>query len=232
MPLLRSCLLSSALASSPLAGQEAPKDPAPKPADPAPATAEPAPAPKVAEATPPKSSDWEDGGCRGWRHHRHHHHGPAFGAYAQALKSQNGLKEALDGGMGYGVGVQWVHEHGPWSAGRTRLEWNTFAEGDPVPPLGVRTYAKNYLLSFDHLFLLNRGSAQAYLVVGAGGVRWNLQQTDGVARTNLWTTKLALTGGVGVRFGQRANLEARCVVGSLKEPYDGTTVQVALGWGF
>ena len=86
------------------------------------------------------------------------------------------LKESLDGRTGYGLGVQWTHDHGDWHASRTRLEWNTFTEG--IAATGTRTYAKNFILSWDHLFKLNKGQSQAYLVAGVGNIIWSRRRVD------------------------------------------------------
>lgn len=221
MPHLRSlCLLSAALACVSLSAQES----VPKPAEPAPAVTPENAQEKPPEKTPEKTSSK--------RHSHHYHHHSTFGAYAQAIFPQKELKDALDEGMGYGLGVQWTHDHGGWNASRTRIEWNTFAEGDPVAPQGTRTYAKNYILSFDHLFKLNQGRSQAYVVVGLGGARWNLEQTTQNVRKSLWTTKLAFTGGLGVQLGDRVNIEARYVVSSIQNTYDGNSLQASLGWQF
>lgn len=214
LPLLPGLLIGASLLA---------QEPAPKPAEPAPsAVSEKAPQPPAE-----KAAEWTND-----HHHWHHHSHSQFGAYAQALLPQHELKEALNRGTGYGLGVQWTHDHGSWNASRTRLEWNTFAEGDPVPPQGTRTYAKNYLLSCDHLFKLNQGRAQAYAVAGVGGVRWNLEQTTQGVRSSLWTTKLAFTAGLGVQLGERVNLEARYVLSSIQTTYDGNSLQISLGWRF
>ncbi len=214
LPLLPALLISASLLA---------QDPAPRPGEPTPVLAfEKAPEPPAEKAT-----EWTSE-----RHHWRHHYHAQFGAYAQALWPQREMKEALDGGTGYGLGLQWTHDHGDWNASRTRLEWNTFAEGDSVPPLGTKTYAKNYLLSWDHLFMLNQGHTRAYAVAGVGGARWNLEQTTSGVRTSLWTTKLAITAGLGVRLGERVNIEARYVVSSVQKTYDGSSAQVALGWRF
>lgn len=213
MPLARS-LYCLPLACGLLAAQEAP---APKPADPAPA----APSEKKPEAETRKECSW----------HRHHRHS-VFGAAVQVDMPVRDLKESLDRRTGYGLGVNWTHDHGDWHASRTRLEWNTFPEGGPVGPLGTRTYAKNFVLSFDHLFKLNQGDSQAYLVAGLGGARWYLEQNTGALRTSDWTTKLAIAGGVGVQFSKRVNLEARYVVSSIGRTFDANMVQASLGWRF
>ena len=215
MPLVRSLyLLPLALAGTLLAAQE----PAPKPEAKAPA------------------SDSGDSGPRTERerhpfrcHVRFH---STFGAYVQADAPLRDLKTNLDRRTGLGLGVQWTHEDGDWNASRTRLEWNTFPEGGPVGSAGTRTYAKNYVLSFDHLFKLNQGWGQAYLVAGVGGARWDVEQTTGALRTSDWTTKLVFTGGVGVQLGRRVNLEARYAVSSVSSTFDANTLQASLGWRF
>lgn len=163
-------------------------------------------------------------------HHIHLGHHSTFGAYAQGVLPLRDLKESLDGRTGYGLGVQWTHDHGDWHASRTRLEWNTLPESGPVS--GTRTYAKNFILSWDHLFMLNKGESQAYLVAGIGGARWYLEQTAGGFRDSQWTTKPAITAGAGVRLAQGANLEARYVASSINKTFDANTLQLSLGWRF
>jgi hypothetical protein len=210
MPLAsRLSLIALASAGSLLAAQE----PAPKPAE---------------KPAAERHADEDDCHPR----FRFHHHHSVFGAYVQADAPLRDLKESLDRRTGLGLGVQWTHDHGDWNASRTRLEWNTFPEGGPVGPLGTRTYAKNYILSFDHLFKLNQGWSQAYLVAGLGGARWDLEQTTAGQRTSLWTTKLAVTAGAGVQLGRRVNLEARYVVSSVGSTFDANTLQASLGWRF
>jgi opacity protein-like surface antigen len=206
--------LPLALACAALAAQE----PAPKPAEPAPAAAPAAAPEKGSEAK-------KDRRCQ-------QHHESVFGVYAQADLPLRDLKESLDRRTGFGLGASWTHDHGDWHASRTRLEWNTFPEGGPVGPAGTKTYAKNYVLSFDHLFKLNQGTQQAYLVAGLGGARWGVEQTTGPVRTSDWTTKLAITGGVGVQLANRVNLEARYVVSSIGKTFDANMVQASLGWRF
>lgn len=217
MPLVRSLyLVPLALASALLSAQEA----APKPAEPAPAVAPEKTQEKASEA---RRARWRS---------RHHHHPSVFGVSAQITFPQRELRESLDRGMGYGLGVQWTRDHGDWNASRTRMEWNTFPESGPVGPLGTRTYAKNYIVSLDHLFKLNQGRYQSYLVTGLGGARWNMEQSTGSVRTATWTTKLALTAGIGVQLGGRVNLEARYVISSIRDTFDGNTLQASLGWRF
>ncbi len=211
MPLARSLyLVPLAFAGAALAAQEA----------------APRPEAKAPVAEPAK----EDSDCH--VRFRFHHHPSVFGAYVQAVAPLRDLKESLDRRTGLGLGVQWTHDHGDWNASRTRLEWNTFPEGGAVGPQGTRTYAKNVILSFDHLFKLNQGWSQAYLVAGLGGARWDLEQTTAGQRTSLWTTKLAVTAGAGVQLGRRVNLEVRYVVSSVASTFDANTLQTSLGWRF
>jgi hypothetical protein len=165
-----------------------------------------------------------------WHCFRHRH--SVFGAYVQADFPLRELKEKLDRRTGFGLGMQWTRDRGDWNASRTRLEWNTFAESHPVGALGTTTYAKNYVLSFDHLFKLNRGAHQMYLVAGMGGARWYLEQNTGALRNSFWTTKLAFTGGLGVQLAERVNLETRYVVSSIGKTFDGNMLQASLGWRF
>ncbi len=186
------------------------------------------PAPKAPEASEKCAEGQKDKGCPFF--HRHHH--SVFGAYVQVISPLRELKTSLDDRTGFGLGLQWTHEHGDWNASRTRLEWNTFPEGGAVGPLGTKTYAKNYTFSLDHLFKLNQGTSQVYLVAGLGGARWCLEQTTATAKTSEWTTKLALTGGVGVQIAERVNLEARYVASSVGRTFDANSVQASLGWRF
>lgn len=218
MPLARSLyLLPLALACVGLTAQEAPK------------TEEKAPA---ITATP--TADKETCGSH---HHRWHHASHAtFAAYVQTSVPLRELKDSLDHRNGFGLGIQWTRDHGDWHASRTRLEWNTFAESNPVPTVWpaayTKTYAKNYVLSFDHLFKLNQGKAQAYLVGGLGGARWCVEQTTMTSYDSRWTTKLALTGGVGVKLADRVSLEARYVVSSIGQTFDANMLQASLAFRF
>lgn len=158
------------------------------------------------------------------------HH--SFGGSVQGLKPFNELDKALTGNTGYGIGLQWTHSHGgPW-ASRTRLEWNTFAEGDPVDPGQVKTYAKQYLLSGDRLFHLGSSPKAPYLMGGIGAVYWNLRHSSPTWSGSQYTTKLAFSAGLGWHFTRTFGLEARYVVSSINKTYDGNTAQVALDWQF
>lgn len=153
-----------------------------------------------------------------------------FGATLQVVMPLRDLKDALDRRTGFGLGVQWSRDHGDWHTSRTRLEWNTYPEGEAVA--GVRTYAKDYVLSFDHLFKLNQGSVQTYLVAGLGGSLWDLERSAAGIRETRWTTKLAITAGAGVLIGERVGLEARYVASSTARTFDANTLQMSLGWRF
>lgn len=153
----------------------------------------------------------------------------AFGATVQVNAPLRDLKESLDGSTGFGVGLQWTREHGEFHASRTRMEFNVFPEGQPVG--GVKTYAKDYLVSFDHLFRLGSGR-RPYLAAGVGGVHWVLDQTAGSASDRLRTTKLAFTAGLGWQLSERVNLEGRYVFSGIRKTFDANTAQLSLGWRF
>jgi opacity protein-like surface antigen len=156
----------------------------------------------------------------------------AFGLSIQADLPLRDLKDDLDHRTGFGLGLQWTHDHGAFHASRTRFEWNTFPEGHPVGPLGTTSYAKNLVLSFDHLFRLNEGPTSAYLVGGLGGVRWSLDQSSPVTSTSLQTTKLAVTAGVGVQVARQLTLEGRYVFSGIQKTFDANTVQLSAAWRF
>lgn len=184
--------------------------------------------PKVEPPAPAEASSENREGeprhrrCRHRPSRRHH----AFGAYVQGVMPLRELGDDLEQRTGYGLGLQWTHDHGEWHGSRTRLEWNTFPEG------GAGTYAKNYLLSWDHLFKLNKGGSHAYLVAGLGGSRWYFEETTAGLRNAVWTTKLAVAAGAGIQVAERVNLEARYVVSGIHRSFDANTLQVSLGWRF
>jgi opacity protein-like surface antigen len=190
-----------------------------------------APKPEVAksEASKPQSAGKHEDcekvhyGCP-WKHN--------FGATVQVSGPLRDLKTQMDGRIGYGLGVQWIHDSGDWHASRTRMEYNVFAEGPAVGPLSVKTYSKNYLLGWDHLFKLNPGPSHAYLVAGIGGVRWVQDQNSTLGHASFQTTKLQVTGGVGVRIAENVNLEARYVFSGIQKTFDANVVQASLGWRF
>lgn len=148
----------------------------------------------------------------------------------QALWPRKELRDDLNRRTGLGLGLQWIRDHGDHHARRTRLEWNTFPEGRG--PAGTRTSAANYLLSWDHLFRLNRSGGPAYLVTGLGGARWGFERSTAEFRETQWTTKLAVTAGAGLRIADRAILEIRYVVSSIDRAFDSSTLQASLGWHF
>lgn len=154
------------------------------------------------------------------------------GASLQADLPLRDLKDDLDRRTGFGVGLQWTRERADHHASRTRLEFNVFPEGGAVGAAGVRTYAKDYLLSYDHLFPLGAGARRAYLVAGLGGVHWVLEQSQATTRTTLRTTKLGFTGGVGLQLTERMNLEARYQFSGIQQTFDANVLQLSLGWRF
>ncbi|GLH74378.1 hypothetical protein GETHLI_28800 [Geothrix limicola] len=156
----------------------------------------------------------------------------AFGASIQANLPLRDLQDDLDHRTGLGLGLQWTHDHGDFHASRTRFEWNVFPESHPVGPLGTTTYAKNLVLSFDHLWRLSDGPTGVYLVGGLGGVRWTLDQKTPTASSDLQTTKLAVTAGVGLQVARHLSLEGRYVFSGIQKTFDANTVQMSLGWRF
>jgi len=157
----------------------------------------------------------------------------AFGLSVQTDLPLRDLKDSLDRRVGYGLGLQWTHDHGAYHASRTRLEFNVFPEGNPVGTSATTTYAKNVVFSFDHLFRLNEGPTGMYLVGGLGGVRWTLdQKTPSLPSSSLQTTKLAITAGAGVQLAKQLTLEGRYLFSGIQKTFDSNTVQVSLGWRF
>lgn len=153
-----------------------------------------------------------------------------FGASFQIIQPQHEMKTFLAEEKGYGVGLQWWHELETGRLTRTRLEWNAFSEGARED--GSKGKVKQYLIGWDHLFKLNQGNTHAYLVVGAGGVRWCLEDIQKDVRHKQTTTKLQFTAGMGVRVSRTAGLEARYVVSSVNKRFDGNMAQLSLSWVF
>lgn len=157
----------------------------------------------------------------------------SFGLSVQVDSPTRELKDSLDRRMGYGLGLQWTHDHGAFHASRTRLDFNVFPEGNPVGAAATTTYAKNVVFSFDHLFRLNEGPTGMYIVGGLGGVRWTLdQKTPALPSSSLQTTKLAITAGVGMQVAKQLTLEGRYMFSGIQKTFDSNTVQVSLGWRF
>lgn len=146
----------------------------------------------------------------------------------QTVQPLHDLKQRLDGRSGYGIGVQWLREHSDRRASRTRLEWNTFAEGSPAQD--PHTYVKNYGLGWDHLTSLNPGRRHGYLVTGIGVSRWLVERGSPNGVDARWSTKLSLTGGLGFRLAEGMNLEARYVITSLDRTFDANSLVLSLGW--
>jgi hypothetical protein len=124
--------------------------------------------------------------------------------------------------------VHWLREHSDRRASRTRLEWNTFAEGSRAQD--SRYYVKNYGLGWDHLTGLGEGRKRGYLVTGVGVSRWLVEQSSPSAVVARWSTKLSLTGGLGLRLAEGMSLEARYVITSLDRTFDANSLVVSLGW--
>lgn len=163
-------------------------------------------------------------------HYSHHH---SFGGYVQGILPTNDLGTALDGKLAAGIGLEWIHRHhGPWSS-RTRLEWNTYPEGNPVDPGQVKTSVMQYLWSFDRFYHFGEDLHTPYLVGGLGITRWFVEQHGPTGLLlNDHTTKLAVTGGVGMRLSNYFALEARYVTSGIKKSFDANTAQLALSWRF
>ena len=143
------------------------------------------------------------------------------------------LGRELDSRIGLGLGMQWNHFQSNGFASRTRLEWNVFPEGNPVGAAGLKTKASNYVLSFDRLYHFKGESKGLYVLGGRGAVRWFMDQTPAGAPTqSTHTTKLAVTGGLGYRFGKAFALEARYLVSSVNHTYDGNVMQASAGMRF
>lgn len=146
----------------------------------------------------------------------------------QTVQPLHDLKQHLDGRSGFGIGVHWLREHSERRASRTRLEWNTFAEGSQ--PQDPRYYVKNYGLGWDHLSSLGEGRRRGYLVTGVGVSRWLIEQSSPSGVVARWTTKLSLTGGLGFRLAEGMSLEARYVITSLDRTFDANSLVLSLGW--
>lgn len=156
----------------------------------------------------------------------------SFGLSVQVDSPMRELKDSLDRRMGYGLGLQWTHDHGAFHASRTRLDFNVFPEGNPVGTAGTTTYAKNMVFSFDHLFRLNEGPTGMYIVGGLGGVRWSLDQHTATYSSNLTTTKLAVTAGVGLQVSRQFTVEGRYMFSGIQKTFDSNTAQVSAAWRF
>ena len=140
------------------------------------------------------------------------------------------LKTALDGKLGYGLGIHGLHRHGFQHTSRTRLDWNVWGQGNPVK--GVKTQVSNYHLAFDHLYHFDDRDHGAYLVGGLGAVRWFTERETVLGANRSHTTKLGITGGAGYQFNRNLGLEGRVLVSSIDKTYDSTLVQGAVVFRF
>lgn len=189
-------------------------------------------APSFAEDAPkPEEPRRED------RHHCHHEwHWKRDSVFAWQVQLNVPAKDfgrAMDQRTGAGLGMQWTHFRDNGSAHRTRLEWNVFQEGNPAGPLGIKTKASNYILSFDRLHHFSGKDKGVYILGGLGAVRWFVDQTPaGDPTYRFHTTKLAVTGGLGYRFSRAAAVEGRYLVSSINRDFDGNMVQLGVSMRF
>ena len=176
-----------------------------------------------------KDKDKEKCCCR-W--HWHSDAG-AFAWQAQLDSPVKGLGQSLDQRTGLGLGAQWNHDHEDGHVSRTRIEWNVFPQGPGVGPAEVQTKASNYLLSFDRLYHFSGSAKGPYILAGLGAVRWFVDQAVSPGQTRSFhATKLAVTAGAGYRFNPSFSAEARYLLSSLDQSFDGSMVQVGLNMRF
>ena len=165
--------------------------------------------------------------------HWHCKNEATFAWQVQADLPVGDLGQTLDHRSGLGLGVQWNHDRKDGHVRRTRLEWNVFPEGKAVGTGEVKTKASNYILSFDRLYHFSGEAKGAYVLGGLGAVRWFLDQTPGLNPTrSSHTTKLAVTAGAGYRFNPTFSVEARYLLSSVNQSFDGTMLQAGLNLRF
>jgi hypothetical protein len=182
-------------------------------------------------AAPGFAEEGEKGACQG--HRWHWESRSEFAWQVQVDAPVQGLGRALDQRTGLGLGVQWTRDRTNGITSRTRLEWNTFPQGNPVGAAGLQTRASNYVLSFDRLYHFGGGAKGVYVLGGLGAVRWFLDETPAGGPTHSFhTTKLAVTGGAGYRFNHAVAAELRYFVSSVNEAYDGSAAQAAFSMRF
>jgi hypothetical protein len=141
--------------------------------------------------------------------------------------------KTLDHRTGLGLGAQWNHDRGAGHVRRTRLEWNVIPQGQPVGTPGIKTKASNYILSFDRLYHFSGTATGCYILGGLGGVRWFMDQTPVAQPTRSFhTTKLAVTAGAGYRFSPGFAAEARYLLSSVNQSFDGNVLQAGLNLRF
>lgn len=180
-----------------------------------------------------RHDDCDEGECHRHYYHWRWKHDSVFAWQAQLDLPAKDFGRALDQRTGLGLGMQWTHFRDNGTAHRTRLEWNVFQEGNPVGPLGLKTRASNYLLSFDRLHHFSGKDEGVYLLGGLGAVRWFVEQTPAANPSyRFHTTKLAVTGGLGYRFSRAAAVEARYLISSIDRDFDGNVAQVGVSMRF
>lgn len=155
-----------------------------------------------------------------------------FGASLISSQPMGDLKTRLDARHGVGIGAQWTEFRNDRWLKRTRLEWVTYREANPVGSAQLRTQMKSFTLSFDQVVHFASEPIGPYVVFGLGGVRTLWDESTPTQQRHLNATKLLVTGGVGLRLANQVSLEARYGVSSLAKSQDATTLQFCMGWHF
>lgn len=155
-----------------------------------------------------------------------------FGASVISAKPMGDFRTRLDGRHGVGIGAQWTEFRDDRWLKRTRLEWLTYRDSDPVGPAQVRTQMKTITLSFDQVIHFAPEPIGPYVVFGLGGLRSFYDESTPTARRHLDATRLLVTGGLGLRLANQVSLEARYSISSLQKSQDAATVQFCMGWHF
>lgn len=151
----------------------------------------------------------------------------SFAWQAQFNQPVRDFREAMDTKTGLGLGVQWQRYRGNGILHRTRLEWNVYPESPEVGPQKARTQATNVILSFDRLFYFRTSGLGPFIAGGMGVGHWMVDETRGAHRDSWRTNKLNLMAGVGFQFTSHIAMEARYQVASVRDTFDGNSVQVA-----
>lgn len=152
----------------------------------------------------------------------------SFGWTLQGSLPNRDFKARLDE-TGYGLGMQWTRWSSDTVIHRTRLEMNTWKEGEPVGPGQVRTQTRNVLFSFDRLFPMRTSGLGPYVAFGLGGSRWTQTQNGpAMPSREMKVTKLVVMGGLGFQFTPHIGIEGRYNAGGLDKTLDSTHVQVAM----
>ncbi len=161
-----------------------------------------------------------------------------FGASVQVARPEGDFKTRLGERAWIGIGAQWTGFHEDWWLSRTRFEWNVLPETQPTGAQGTRTYMKTLNLSFDQLVFFAGEPVGPYLIGGLGALRTFATETHttplpGSPRESRWhMTKLAVTGGIGLRLANQVSVEGRYVVTSLNKSMDANTAQLSVSWYF